>query len=182
MNSRKIAALTACAVAVLASGCSAADGGSQPREGGRIALHASRVKDYNTFAELRQDSVAAVRVTVADSAEQSLNTVPTTVTNVTVDGALWGKVPVKSLAIQQLGRSNMDLKDTGAILKKGEQYILFIKPFHMTPGDDTGLYQITGEQGAYRLNKKNSAYEFAGGGKPKLPKYFAVSAAGSVAK
>ncbi|MFE0200601.1 hypothetical protein ACFW0I_33330 [[Kitasatospora] papulosa] len=182
MKSRKLAVLAACAVVALTSGCGAAGGDPQAHEASRTALHASRVKDYNTFAELKQDSVAVVKVTATGSAERSLSSVPTTVTTVAVDDVLWGNSPAQSLSIQQLGRSNMDLEDTGAILEKGQQYILFVEPFHMTPGDDTGLYQITGGQGVYRLNKAGSDYMFAGGGKPKLPKQFVASAAGDVAK
>ncbi|MFF3453637.1 hypothetical protein ACFYXH_04755 [Streptomyces sp. NPDC002730] len=172
MRSRKIAIATAGLMAVLVSGC-----GTSSAKSAMPTLHASRVKDYKTFAELKQDSTAVVKVTASGSVKDGLNKIPTTVTTVNVDSVLWGKVPAKSLAIQQLGRSNMKLDDTGALLVAGRQYLLFVQPFHLTRGDNTSLYQITGGQGVYQLDKKNSEYSFTGGGAPKLPKEFAAEEA-----
>ncbi|OCC09513.1 hypothetical protein [Streptomyces sp. PTY087I2] len=182
MKSVKAIALSVCATALLATGCGAVGSGGDAQEASRSALHVSRVKDYDSFAELRQDSIAAVKVTVKGNEEEALNEVPTSVTTVTVDEVLWGKSPAKSFPVLQLGRAGMDLEDTGAILVKGQRYILFVKPFHLKPGEATGLYQITGSQGVYRFDGEGGGYAFAGGGHPRLPERFTSHQADIVAR
>lgn len=169
MKYRKIAATIAGTIAVLsASGCGTGSATFSGNE--KPILHASRVKDYNNLAELKQDSVAIVQVTASRAEQKSLNDIPTTLTNVSVDEVLWGNLPERSLSIQQLGRMDMDLHDTGSLLENGKSYLLYVKPFHMSPGDNTGLHQITGGQGVYEFDAAKSEYRFIGGGTPDLPK------------
>lgn len=174
MKYRKIVATVAGTIAVLsASGCGT--GSATPSDNEKPILHASRVKDYDTLAELKQDSVAIVQVTASRAEQKSLNDIPTTLTSVSVDEVLWGKLPERSLSIQQLGQMGMDLHDTGSVLENGKSYLLYVKPFHMSPGDDTGLHQITGGQGAYEFDAAKNEYRFIGGGAPGLPKRITVN-------
>ncbi|MFD5426575.1 hypothetical protein [Streptomyces sp. NPDC127084] len=173
---RIFAVLAACAAVVLASGCGASDSSPKPNASNERnpVLHASRVKDYNSFAELKRDSVAAVSVTAVKSTVGSLNGVATTTVEVKVEKVLWGKLNEVSISVLQLGKAGWGLEDSGAILEEGQRYVLFVHPYHLKPNDDTGLYVITGGQGAYKLDGEYSEYNFAGGGHPRLPEEVSV--------
>lgn len=155
------------AAAVLLSGCGMAEGqNGQERHAGepRPALHASLAKNYNTIEELKKDSVAIVRATAAGSSPRSVNGLPMTATTVNVSHVYWGKVPARSLSVEQLGSVGVDSHDTSALLTAGNEYILFLMPFHMTPGDNTGVHLVTGEQGAWIRKPDEAGYTFIGAG------------------
>ena len=46
---------------------------------------------------------------------------------------------------------------------EGGQYLIFLRPFYWTPGDNTGQYTITGDRGLYELDAKAQQYSFRGG-------------------
>jgi hypothetical protein len=137
------------------------------------ALHVSRVKDYDTTHELRQDSTAIIIGTAVSAEPGDLSGVTTTVTSVRVERTLWGSTPSQVLRIQQLGNTSMALPDTSKILTTGERYLLFVTPFHMTPKDDTGLYLITGERGVWE-SRSSGRYVLVGGDpdETSLPRSF----------
>jgi len=98
----------------------------------------------------------------------TLNGLPITITTVRVTKILWGKVPTEKIFIQQVGDSSMILHDTGPLLEKDREYLLFVTPFHLTPNDDTGRYVITGNQGNFVLESGTTNFRFAGAGDPPL--------------
>ncbi|MFG1803072.1 hypothetical protein ACGFI4_23300 [Micromonospora carbonacea] len=170
-------ALVVVAAALLAGCGSASDGGSAAQPEGQTELSASRVKDYASLAELRAESTAIVRGTVESSTGDKLNDLPVTISKLRVKKVLWGKVPSDVLAVQQAGDETMKLHDTGAILAKDREYLLFVKPFQLTPGKDTGRWLITGDQGTFARSDDGVTFEFAGAGDPpELPRTLRVTA------
>ncbi|MER7894448.1 hypothetical protein ABTX15_32080 [Micromonospora sp. NPDC094482] len=163
---RKLMLVTSATAAILLGGCSAA---TQPARK-TTELSGSRVKDYATFAALKKESSAIVRVSAGDSRVDDLNGVPVTVTTVTVLRALSGAVPSNKLAVQQMGDASMSLPDSSSILLKGREYLLFVTPFRLTPSDDTGRFIVTGDQGIYLRNEAapgqgaRAQFVFAGAG------------------
>jgi hypothetical protein len=164
-------ALAVVAAALLAGCASTPDSETAAPQNGGNELSASRVKDYESLAELRNESTAIVRVTVESSTEDKLNSLPVTISTVRVHQVLWGKVPTDLLAVQQVGDATMTLHDTGALLDRAREYVLFIKPFQLTPGEDTGRWLITGDQGTFARSVDGATYEFTGAGNPpQLPR------------
>lgn len=170
-------ALVVVAAALLA-GCGSAPGGeiaAQPE--GQTELSASRVKDYTSLAELRAESTAIIRGTVESSTRDKLEDLPVTISKVRVREVLWGKVPSDVLAVQQAGDETMQLHDTGEILAKDREYLLFVKPFELKPGEHTGRWLITGDQGTFARSNDGSTFQFAGAGSPpELPKTLRATA------
>ncbi|WP_147339399.1 hypothetical protein [Actinomadura spongiicola] len=173
---RKFITLASASV-VLLSGCGTAAVDSATNSGHEKAtstLHASRVKDYNSLAELRGDSTAIIRGTAGASTVQKINQIPATTTSVRVSSKLWGSLPAKNISVLQIGQAGMALHDTSQILQHGQEYLLYVKPFHLTPGDNTGRYIITGSQGIFKKDG-TGGYTFAGAGEPALPKRIAAT-------
>ncbi|MFI0795005.1 hypothetical protein ACH4OY_20305 [Micromonospora rubida] len=164
-------ALIAVTAAFLAGCGSTPDGGTAAQPEGKTDLSASRVKDYASPVELRAESTAVVRGTMESSTKDKLNNLPVTISKVRVQHVLWGKVPSDVLAVQQVGDETMKLHDTGAILGKDREYVLFVKPFQLAPGKDTGRWLITGDQGTFARSSDGATFEFAGAGNPpELPR------------
>jgi hypothetical protein len=42
----------------------------------------------------------------------------------------------------------------------GKEYLLYVARFHFVPGDDTGVYVLTGDQALYK--RAGGLYEYAG--------------------
>ncbi|MFI9643086.1 hypothetical protein ACIG87_24045 [Micromonospora sp. NPDC051925] len=170
-------ALVVIAAALLA-GCGSAPGSeiaAQPE--GQTDLSASRVKDYATLAELRAQSTAIVRGTVESSTRDKLEDLPVTISKVRVREVLWGKVSSDVLAVQQVGDETMKLHDTGAILAKDREYLLFVQPFQLKPGELTGRWLITGDQGTFARSSDGHTFQFAGAGDPpELPRTVSATA------
>jgi hypothetical protein len=162
---KKLALLAVAAAFVTACGSAAADNRTAQPETA-TGLHVSRIKDYKSIAELKAASTAVVRATVASSTVEKLNDLPITISTVEVRKTLWGQVPSETLAILQVGDESMVPHDTGAILSKGREYLLFVTPYHLTPNDNTGRYVITGDQGNFVLDSKGDSFAFAGAGNP----------------
>jgi hypothetical protein len=134
-----------------------------------IGLHADRVKEYQSLEELKRDSTVVVRATAGDATVESLNGIPVTITTVKVSDTRWGKLTSKTLSVLQVGDDSVLSDDFAQVLKKGAEYIMFLKPYHLVPGDSTGRYIVTGDQGVYALDGQGGNYRFAGGGEPQLP-------------
>ncbi|MFI6763178.1 hypothetical protein ACIBF5_29010 [Micromonospora sp. NPDC050417] len=90
-------------------------------------LHASRIKDYNTIAELKAEAVTAVRVTAGTARVEVLHEVPFTVTTVAVESAPWGQghAPGKTLEVRQTGSTTVVAPDLAPLLVAGREYLLF---------------------------------------------------------
>ncbi|MGW2620630.1 hypothetical protein [Streptomyces sp. NPDC001500] len=166
---KKITALAAAlfAAAVMA-GCSSGDEASRASTPA-AEIHLSRSKDYTDLTALAADSTAVVKVTAGSSTGRSLNDVPTTVTQVRVNEVVSGTLSTHVLSIQQLGNSRTRIDDAAPILKKGQDYLLFVRPFHLTAADDTGLYSITGGRGEYVYDRNRGDYRLEGGETAQLP-------------
>ncbi|MFI6105537.1 hypothetical protein [Streptomyces sp. NPDC051310] len=163
---KKTAALVVLA-ALAVTGCSAT---TEAEKKSAPVLHASLQHEYKSLAELREDSSLVVRVTAAHARVRTLHTVPFTITEVKVQEVLKGKTENRTLSVQQLGSLELASPDTSQLLEKGREYILFLEPYHLVPGDHTGLHTITGEQGIYGYSSEKQAYEYASGSEARVPK------------
>lgn len=164
---RKIAPVGLVALALI-TGCSS--NGSETRTESKQVIHALVERDYKSVAELERDSTLQVRVTAGASKVRKLNDVPFTITDVKVNEVLGGKMSAKTLSVQQLGSHQVESPGTSQLLAKGQDYLLFLEPYHLVPGDNTGLYIITGDQGIYSHSSKSGKYEFAGVSHSSVPK------------
>jgi len=156
---------------IILSGCSASlrEDAPSTTEQGKTGAHVSRAKDYRTMAELKADSTAIIVGTAGASTVQEVDGIQFTVTDVRVSKVLWGKAASQVVAIKQLGGPELLSADTSRILASGSEYIAFVQPFHMTPGDTTGQYLVTGDRGLYKLDRKTRQYAFEGGSESSLP-------------
>ncbi|WP_329108565.1 hypothetical protein OG792_07885 [Micromonospora sp. NBC_01699] len=140
---------------------------------GQGDIHVSRIKDYNTFAELKAESTVAVRATAGDARVEMLHGVPFTVTSVKLIGpAVWGQVPpLGALEVRQTGSATAVAADLSPLLVEGREYLLFVTPWIYEKGVPTGQWVITGDQGVYVLEGSGDSarYRFAGAPKPNLP-------------
>lgn len=165
---KKIALLAG--LALLVSGCSSVQhevADEKPAVKG--ALHASLVRDYADLGSLERDSTAIVKASPTTSRIIDLNGIPATVTTMSITRVISGAVPSDSIPVLQIGQQGMSLEDTSKIVRRDRDYLMFVKPYHLTPGDSTGLYIITGERGIYEYDKVSARYRFAGGHSDHLP-------------
>jgi hypothetical protein len=166
MSKRSVLAVLLAAGAV--TGCSI--GADTPGQGPQTGeIHLSRTEDYADLTELAAASSAVVKVKVRASAGDSLNGIPTTVTTVRVIEVVSGDVPGSELSIQQFGNAETRVDQTAPILQSGHEYLLFVKPFHLKRGNNTGLYTITGDRGEYRYDEQHGDYRLKGGEEVRLP-------------
>lgn len=166
---RKFIVIAAILGAVSACGSPGSASENDGSDKATVRLHADRAKEYQSIQELKNDSSMVVKAIAGEATVENLNGIPVTITKVAISRTQWGKAPAKSLSVLQFGSNAVISEDFAQILKKGSEYILFLKPMHFVPGDDTGRYLITGSQGAYLLDGHRADYRFIGGGTPKLP-------------
>ncbi|GGQ87352.1 hypothetical protein [Couchioplanes azureus] len=178
MFTRKIALLVAATVGI--TGCSVGrtqDAPVPPAEPKKAELHVSRAKDYTTMAQLKRDSTAILMGTAGASSVEETAGIQFTVTQFTVNKVMWGSVPSGTVAIRQLGGPAADSEDTSVLLSEGSRYVVFLKPFEMTPGVATGQYIVTGDRGLYQLDGKGRQYTFKGGSESSLPSSISTDSA-----
>lgn len=157
------------------AGCGASSGGASGRHGqSATEIHLSRVKDYADLSSLAKDSSVIVRAVAGNSTSATANGAPTTTTEVSVEQVVHGDLAVKSLRIQQVGDRRTVVDNGAQVLEKGGEYLLFLNPFHMTPGDETGLYVMTGSLGEFRAKARGGSYAFQGGEESRLPSAISV--------
>lgn len=170
------------AVVMLVSGCGAQGGGDSSASSAQREsdISVSRLKDYASFADLRADSTAVVRVVAKDNAHiERVDGLPFTVTPTRVERVIWGKVDSSVLMVRQLGDPAMGVAETGPVLTAQRAYLLFVTPFAFSDNKPTGQYVVTGNQGLYVFDEKRSAFVFAGAGQPSLPTTLAATEAES---
>jgi len=115
----------------------------------------SRAHSYDTLADVKQDSVAAVLVrathasSVGPADENARSRIPATVTRVQVRKLLWGRLAATSIAVRQLGSAKLASPDLPPVLSADHDYVLLVMPFRFHPGASTGQYYITGDLGAF---------------------------------
>lgn len=120
---------------------------------------ASRVKDYQTIAQLRADASAVAVVTagavasVVPSDEDGVSPIPATITAVRVDQILWGAVPEPQVQVRQMGSASVISDESTPLLQKGRQYVLFLSPFEFRRGVPTGQFTITGDIGDFEVSE-----------------------------
>lgn len=127
-------------------------------------LHVDYVKHYTTFAELRADSSAVVKVIAGEQILGEIGRLPTTVTSATVTKVLWGEVGSgAAIEIRQLGTAEM-VGNMSKVLEPGAQYLVFLTP--STGADDAApdRYLIVGDVGLYQL--QGDRYVLRGGNLP----------------
>ncbi len=157
------------ATLVLAA-CSAAPQNSPaPATGGNKELHVSRAEDFTSIAELTRASTAVIKGTAGTATVETVNGVPFTVTQIKVDEVLSGMLTAAEIPLKQIGSTQVGSRDTSSLLTEGGQYLIFLRPFYWTPGDNTGQYTITGDRGLYELDAKAQQYSFRGGVDSPLP-------------
>ncbi|MFI7238154.1 hypothetical protein [Streptomyces cyaneofuscatus] len=131
-------------------------------------LHSVTRHEYKSIAEIKSDSTLVARVVASTRKGKEIDGVPFTVTRVLVREVLHGKTERGHMSIIQLGSDKVASLDTSRLLKNGQEYVLFLTEYHLTPGDRTGMHTIVGEQGIYRL-VDSGRYEFASGSHSRLP-------------
>ncbi|MFG1820331.1 hypothetical protein ACGFIF_41690, partial [Kribbella sp. NPDC049174] len=127
-------------------------------------LHVDYVKHYTTFAELRADSAAIVKVIAGEQILGEIARLPTTVTSATVTKVLWGEAASgAAIEIRQLGTAEM-VGNMSKVLEPGAEYLVFLIP--STGADDAApnRYLIAGDVGVYQL--QGDQYVLRGGNMP----------------
>jgi hypothetical protein len=164
---KKVAPLTLVALALVA-GCNSTS--SEDADQPNAVLHSVTRHEYKGIAELKKDSTLVVRVSASTSKGREINSIPFTATEVIVREVLHGQTAKGArLSVLQMGSEQTDSPDTSKLLARGQEYVLFLMDYHLTPGDDTGLKIIVGEQGIYRLDSEAGRYVFASGSHSGLP-------------
>jgi hypothetical protein len=127
-------------------------------------LHVDYVKHYTTFAELRADSSAIVKVIAGEQSLGEIARLPTTVTSATVTKVLGGDAASgAAIEIRQLGTAEM-VGNMSKVLEPGAEYLVFLIP--STGADDAApnRYLIAGDVGVYQL--QGDQYVLRGGNVP----------------
>lgn len=142
------------------------DGGGQTSDAPTATMSGSRAVVYTDIAGLWADSTYIVRGTATDAVESGgapgpitdepvAPALPWTVTSFEIDEVLLARDGAATLDaggtidIRQLGNSEVIMEDGAPILGSGAEYVLFVEPFELEPGEPTSDYVITGAAGAY---------------------------------
>jgi hypothetical protein len=112
------------------------------------AIKVSRTTTYRSVAEIKKDSSAVVIAIPRSAREMDVNGIPVTVTSAEIKSTIAGKSPA-SIQLQQFGSGTTPSPQTSPLLEAGREYLLFIQPLHLVPGDNTGRMVITGDQGIF---------------------------------
>jgi hypothetical protein len=109
-------------------------------------LGGSRLKTYDSIAQLRADSVAValIRATSTRRLELVAGT-PFTVTTVNVLRVLAGENVGSTLKLRQLGRDGIRLEGGVMPVRAGSEYVVFLQHFTFGPGGETDQFLVTGE-------------------------------------
>lgn len=122
------------------------------------------VRWYSTFAALRADSSAIVKVTAGEQHLGEIGALPITVTSATVTKVIWGeRASGAAIEIRQLGTPEI-VGNMSKILEPGAEYLVFLVP--STGADDAApsRYLIAGDVGVYQL--QGDQYVLRGGNVP----------------
>ena len=129
-------------------------------------IQVSQALRYDSLDQLERDSSAVLLVSPKSAREDTLNGIPITLTDVAVTGSISGSVQAGTITIQQLGTATTSSPQTSELLEFGQRYLIFVQPFHLIDGDETGRFVITGDQGVYILRKNQYQNIGAGSGLP----------------
>jgi hypothetical protein len=164
------------ALLAISAACGTSDqapqGGTSP--GPELQQHsvADRVKNYETFAELRTDSTLVVRATAVSSTIETLHDTPQTITTLKVTQTFHGELPkTDPVRVRQLGSAKWSTNLT-PLLVIGREYVLFLLPWWLgSDTERTGQWVITGEQGMYALDGtiEGPSWRYAVEENPGLP-------------
>lgn len=156
-------------IVTLAGAAAVAAGVSAPSAAPRRAMAVdhgtslvSLAKNYSSLEELKRDSSAIVLARAGNRTQKKVGRASVSVVDVEIDEVLWGEVPSRSVPIGQLG----SWEDAGVELRRGDEYLLFLHEYEIVRGKATGLYLVTGGQGAYVRSHSASTYAYAGGQRP----------------
>jgi len=171
----------AVAVAVCGAGSAAAvsisaaskHGALGPAHHGPAVIEVSRVKNYASLAGLRKESTAVAMVTAAAARVTAVNGVPATVTTLQVKRVGWGAALPATIDVLQLGTDSALSPDTSQLFVHGNDYLVYVTRYHLHPGDHTGLYVVTGDQGVFAV--RDATLVFSGGGNPGFGRQIALS-------
>lgn len=133
-------------------------------------LEASRVRDYVTVAELKSDAEAAVIATATSTRSASdIGGVPFTTTEMSVREVLWGTLANNdTLQLRQLGSTSQQ-DDDAPVVRSGQTYLIFVRKFVYSSGQDTGEYVVVGGgPGLFEADGQDS-FRKLDGLSPKLP-------------
>ncbi|WP_157630699.1 hypothetical protein [Kribbella catacumbae] len=123
------------------------------------------IKSYSTFAALRADSSAIVKVTAGERKTSEVDGLPVTVTTATVNKVVWGELaggPV--IELRQVGNTDTVGVNTSRLLESGGEYLVFVVPSTGATDASPNRYLIAGEAGVYQLQADQ--YVFRGGNVP----------------
>jgi hypothetical protein len=133
-----------------------------------VSLSVSRAVASTDVASLWADSTYLLRGTAMDSVESggapgpisgeaTAPPLPWTVTSFQIDEVLLARDGAamvdagEAIDIRQLGNSQVVMSEGAPILSRGSQYVLFVEPFELEPGEPTGEYVVTGAAGSYGI-------------------------------
>jgi len=113
-------------------------------------VSASRIKDYSSIQQLRDESLAVTHITATDKQTvEYVDNIPFTVTVATVDRVLRGALVEKRIKIRQLGDGKTTVEDAVPLLQPGKAYVVFLQQFTYGPGKETDQYVPVGGVGLY---------------------------------
>lgn len=135
-----------------ACGMTAAQQGNTPQ----THVEGSRAETFTSMSQLisASSSVIVGQATAASTTE-NLNGVAWTIQTVNVNKVLAGESPGSAIKLRQLGGTN----DVGAqLVTPNTTYVLFVVPFHLNPGDQTGQWVVVGAMaGEYRYSPSDGS-------------------------
>jgi hypothetical protein len=136
----------------------------------KTQIGGSRVESFHSLASLRQRATAVVkvRVTKQSSDDGSSTSSPFTVSTVSVERAAPASAVPETILVRQLGTANTTSDDLPPVMQVGNEYILFVQPFHFTPTDSTGQYIPVGSIGVY-IRDADGNFGRQDPGSPDLP-------------
>jgi hypothetical protein len=168
IRSLAITALVGLLASVGLAACVSAGEASQRSGQTQMHVDGARAESFTSLSQLisASSSVIVGSVTSASTSEM-LNSIPWTIQTVDVNQVLAGINPGPAMKVRQLGGTNT----VGTqLLSPGATYLLFVVPFHLSQGDQTGEWVVVGAiAGEYRYTVSTQAATRIDPESPDLP-------------
>jgi hypothetical protein len=166
MNHRvKLAAIgfVGVAVAVLMGCSSEIPGDSRTESTLEYKGSVSLVETFTSLEEVMAASDLSARGVAGDAHVVVLHDIPFTITDFTVNASSDESMVGRTITIRQTGAVDYRIEGVTDILRPGQEYLLLVKAFEITPGQVLdNQYVITGEQGGWEIEGTGATPIFNG--------------------
>ncbi|MBT2501226.1 hypothetical protein [Curtobacterium sp. ISL-83] len=106
-------------------------------------------QEVDTLRAANEAATVVLHGVAGSSHVESIGDVPFTVTTVSVTDVVSGDEPGPTVDVRQFGDANNTSDELASLLQAGKDYLLYLQPFELEPGESTGQYVIVGGNAAW---------------------------------